>query len=112
MASSHANPLAIQVAKHDQWKTAQPKLGEGILPPTPARVLVTGPSGSGKTQLVVDILTRLYAGAFERIYVFSPSVHLDSVWTVVKAYVRDTIGVADDEECFFSSWDEDSSARS
>jgi hypothetical protein len=107
MASSHANPLAIQVAKHDQWETAQPKLGEGILPPTPARVIITGPSGSGKTQLVVDLLTRLYGGAFERIYVFSPSVHLDSVWNVVKAYVRDTMGVPEDEECFFDAWDED-----
>ena len=88
MASSKGNPLAIQVAKHDQWVTRQPKIGEGILAPTPARILITGPSGSGKTQLVVDILTRLYAGAFERIYVFSPSVHLDSVWNVVKDYVK------------------------
>ena len=79
MASSKDNPLAIQVAKHDQWETNKPKLGEGILPPTPCSIICTGPSGSGKTQLVVDILTRLYAGAFERLYVWSPSVHLDSV---------------------------------
>ena len=107
MPSSSANPLAIQVAKHDEWEAKQPKVGDGILPPTPARVIITGPSGSGKTQLVVDLLTRLYAGAFERIYVFSPSVHLDSVWTVVKTYVRDTMGVPEDEECFFDSWDEE-----
>ena len=106
MASSNANPLAIQVAKHDQWETKQPKLGEGILPPTPARVIITGHSGSGKTQLVVDLLTRLYA-SHERVFVFSPSVHLDSVWNVVKTYVRDEMGVPEDEECFFDTWDED-----
>ena len=47
MASSK-NPLQILVAKHDQWETKQPKIGEGIVPPTPCRVLITGPSGSGK----------------------------------------------------------------
>ena len=61
------------------------------------------PSGSGKTQLVVDLLTRIYAGSWERIYVFSPSVHLDSVWNVVKDHVRKT-GVPADEKCFYDTW--------
>ena len=106
MVSSNANPLAIQVAKHDQWETKQPKLGEGILPPTPARVLTLGPSGCGKNLWLVDVLTRLYRGCFQRIFVFSPSVHIDSCWNVVKAYVRDEMGVPEDEECFFDTWDE------
>ena len=92
MASSNGNPLKIQVAKHDQWQTKQPKLGDGIVPPTPCRMLVTGPSGSGKTQLLVDMLVRIYAGSWERIYVFSPSVHLDSVWDVVKDHVHKVMG--------------------
>ena len=106
MASSK-NPLKIQVAKHDQWQTQQPKIGEGIVPPTPCRILVTGPSGSGKTQLAVDMLTRIYAGSWERIYVFSPSVHLDSVWNVVKDHVNNVMGVPDTEKCFYDSWDEE-----
>ena len=77
MASSK-NPLQIQVAKHDQWETKQPKIGEGIVPSVPCRIILSAPSNSGKTILLVDLLTRIYAGCFERIFVFSPSVHLDS----------------------------------
>ena len=106
MASSR-NPLQIQVAKHDQWDTTQPKIGEGIVPPTPCRILVTGPSGSGKTQLVVDLLTRIYTGSWQRLYCFSPSIHVDSVWNVVKDHVHKTMGVPETEKCFFDSWDED-----
>ena len=102
-----SNPLTIKVAKHDRWETKQPKHGEGVLPSTPCRMIITGPSGSGKTQLAVDLLTRLYSGCFERIYVFSPSVHLDSVWQVVKDYVQKTMGVPDEEQCFFYTWDEE-----
>ena len=38
---------------------------------------------------------------------FSPSVHLDSVWNVVKDYVKNQMGVPEDEQCFFDSWDEE-----
>ena len=69
-------------------------------------MLITGPSGSGKTQLAVDTCTRIYAGCFERIYVFSPSVHLDSAWNPVKDYVYKTMGVPEEEQCFFDTWDE------
>ena len=77
-----------------------------VLPPLPCRILVTGPSGSGRTQLAVDMLTRLYDGCFERIYVFPPSVHLDSVWTVAKDHVK-AMGIPEEEQCFFDTWDED-----
>lgn len=70
-------------------------------------MLITGPSGSGKTQLAVDLLTRIYAGSWERIYVFSPSVHLDSVWNVAKDHAHKTMGVPEDEQCFFDNWDEE-----
>ena len=101
------NPLQIVVAPHDQWTTKQPSVGADVVPSTPCRVLITGPSGSGKTQLVVDMLTRIYKSSFERLYVFSPSVHLDSVWDVVKHHVHTTMGVPETEQCFFDTWDED-----
>ena len=104
MASSK-NPLKIQVAKHDQWETKQPRIGAEVVAPTPCRYIITGPSGSGKTQLAVDMLQRIYSGCFERIYVFSPSVHLDSVWQVVKDHVHKTMGVPESEKCFFDTWD-------
>ena len=105
--SSKGNPLIVQVAKHDQWETNQPRIGANMVPPTPCRMLITGPSGSGRTQLAVDLLTRICPGAWGRIYVFSPSVHLDSVWSVVKHHVHTPMGVPEEEQCFFDSWDEE-----
>ena len=102
MASSR-NPLQIQVAKHDRWETAQSKYASGVLSPNPLRLLITGPSGSGKTQLVIDLLTRIQAGCYQRIYIFSPSVHVDSVWQIVKDYVYKTMGVDENEKCFFDT---------
>ena len=57
--------------------------------------------------MVVDLLTRIYAGSFERIYVFSHSVHLDSVWTVVKDHVHKLMGIPEEEEFFFAEWGEE-----
>ena len=105
MASSK-NHLKIQVAKHDQWETKQPRVGADVVPPVPCRIVLSSPSGSGKTVLLVDMLTRIYAGCFERIFVFSPGVHLDSLWTVVKDYSSNVLGVPPEEETFFDSWDE------
>jgi hypothetical protein len=98
--------VQIQAPKHDQWSTKQPRIGAGVVPPTPARILCCGPSGSGKTVFLADCLTRIYAGCFQRIYVFSPSVHLDSIWQPVKDYIYKTLKVPEDEQCFFDVWDE------
>ena len=55
----------------------------------PMRSVVLGPSGSGKTILLQSMILDIYAGCFDKIYVFSPSVHLDSTWLPVKDYVKD-----------------------
>ena len=106
MASSNKNPLKIQVPKHDVWHSKQPRVGKGIVPTCPFRICTSSPSGSGKTVWIVDMLTRIYAGCFERVYIFSPSVNIDSVWDPMKDYVYKTMGVPEDEQCFFSEWDE------
>ena len=53
------------------------------------------------------MITRLYDGSFVRIYVFSPSVHIDSVWSVVKDHVHKVIGIPEEEQCFFDTWDQE-----
>jgi energy-coupling factor transporter ATP-binding protein EcfA2 len=77
-----------------------------VLAPTPCRYLILGPSGSGKSVLLVDFLVRLYRHAFQRVYVFSPSVFIDSSWKPVFKYVEKTLGVDSDKEPWaFDEWD-------
>ena len=100
MVLSKNNPLQIRVPKHDQWETKQPKHGRGVVPTCPFRICTSSPSGAGKTVWIVDMLTRIYAGCFERIYIFSPSMNIDSIWDSMKDYVYKTMGVPEDEQCF------------
>ena len=52
------------------------------------------------------MLVRLYNGCWARIYVFSPSLDLDSAWLPVKKYVEDGLKVdPKKEKCFYSEWD-------
>ena len=105
---SRKNPLTIQVAPHDEWTTKQPrKEFADVVPSTPCRIVLSSPSGSGKTVLLVDMLTRIYAGCFERIFVWSPSFWTDSIWSVVRDYSANVLGVDPSEETFFDTWDED-----
>ena len=98
--------LRIKVHPHDQWTTRGSPYGEDVLAPTPCRYLIVGPSGSGKSVLLVDFLVRLYKHAFQRVYVFSPSVHCDSAWKPVFRYVEKTLGV-DSERWAFDEWDDE-----
>ena len=41
-------------------------------------------STGGKTVLIQNQILKIYRGSFERIYIFSPSVHVDDTWTVHK----------------------------
>ena len=42
---------------------------------------------------------------FERLFIFSPSVDIDSAWSPVKEYVRVELGVRDNEKGFFHEFD-------
>ena len=51
----------------------------------------------------MDLILRIYRKAWERIYIFSPSVDIDMP---VKEYVERELGVdTEKEKCFFSEWD-------
>ena len=53
----------------------------------PTRSIVLGPSGSGKTILLQNLILDVYRNCFSRIYIVSPSIHVDTVWNPVKKYL-------------------------
>ena len=77
----------------------------GHLPSLPSRGIFLAPSGQFKTTTMVSLILDHYRGCFERIYVFSPSVDIDSAWTPVKRYVYGEMKIEEDEQCFFSEFD-------
>ena len=98
-------PLGIQAHPHPEYTF---KAGPSShLPRPPLRGLVLGPSGAGKGVWLCDTIVRIYAGCFERIFVWSPSVDLDHQWDPVKRYSERVLKVDQNtEKTFFSSWDE------
>ena len=76
------------------------------VPKLPMRALLFGPSGSGKGVFLSSFILDIYRGCWERIYIFSPSIHLDETWVEVKRYIREDLGVDDKKEpCFFDTYD-------
>ena len=98
--------MQVKAPKVPQYETAQGR--HPILPATPFRGAALAPSGSGKTVLLSSMILDMYRGAFARIYIFSPSVHVDAAWLPVKEYVHKHLGVdPNKEQCFFDEWNED-----
>ena len=79
------------------------------VPKIPLRMILLAPSGSGKTVLISNLILNIYRGCFERIYVFSPSIDIDSTWESVKKYQNDNMKVIenDKEKLYFNSYDPD-----
>lgn len=47
-------------------------------------MLIIAPAGSGKTTLLLNIMMRIYPQYWNRIYIFSPTIHNDAKWNHVK----------------------------
>ena len=76
-----------------------------IAPKLPMRSMLCGPSSSGKTVLLSNMILDIYRGCFSRIYIWSPSINVDSTWKPVKDYIRDHIKPNDREKCYFDSYE-------
>ena len=63
-----------------------------VVPILPMRAMIVGTSGSG-----------ICRGAFERVFIWSPSVNLDSIWLPVKKYIEEGLNVDTDKESCW--WD-------
>ena len=80
----------------------------------PIRSIVLGPSGSGKTILLQNFIMDICDGCFDKIYVFSPSVHLDHTWLPVKEYVKEKMKQDienKDDPMFFDEYEPEHLAR-
>ena len=64
-----------------------------MMPNLPARMLCVASSTGGKSVLIQNLILKIYRGSFERIYMFSPSVHVDDTWRAVKKYITDVLKV-------------------
>ena len=95
----------VVVHRSKEWTTDQP--AHEILPTLPMRIALLGPSGSGKTQLIQSMIIDMYRtkggkSCFSRIYIISPSVHVDPAWIPVKEFCQQVLRQDDKEEkyCF------------
>ena len=73
----------------------------------PAIGCILAPTTGGKTTLIANLILDVYRGAFERIYVWSPTSKkgLDGTWDAVRKYVYGEMGTPEEEECFFQDFD-------
>ena len=73
----------------------------------PIRSVILGPSGSGKTVLLQNMILDIYRDCFSRIYIFSPSIDVDSTWIPVKNYIEKHMKVyhSDEEPIYFDNYD-------
>ena len=94
----------IQPIQLKEYNCKQSKYSD-VAPKLPMRSMLVGPSGGGKTVLLTNMILDIYRDCFSRVYVWSPSINVDSTWKPVKDYIRDHIKPNDREKCYFDSYE-------
>jgi hypothetical protein len=99
--------IKIEPIKLKEYEVKQSKYD--IAPKIPFRSVILGPSGSGKTILLQNMILNIYKNCFSRIYIFSPSIDVDSTWLPVKKYIEDEMELkeSDKEKFYFDHYDPD-----
>ena len=69
------------------------------------RSMLVGPSGGVKTVLLTNMILDIYRDCLSRVYIWSPSINVDSTWEPVKDYSRDHIKPSDREKCYFDNYE-------
>ena len=95
----------IKPIKLREYDTKQSKYS--MVPQAPFRSIVLGPSGSDKTILLQNMILDIYRDCFSRIYIFSPSIEVDSTWLPVKQYIEKDMNVQNtkEEPIYFDHYD-------
>ena len=55
----------------------------------PLRSIILAPSGGGKGILLQNFILDIYRCWFERVFIFSPSINVDSNWIRVQKYLQE-----------------------
>ena len=98
---------SVQPIKLKEYEVRQSKYN--VVGKLPIRSVLLGPSGSGKTILLQNMILDIYKGLWERVYIFSPSIHVDHSWEHVKTFLNKTIQISDDEPpLFYDNYDPES----
>lgn len=71
----------------------------------PLRSIILAPSGGGKGVLLQNLILDVYRGCFERVYIFSPSINVDSAWVPVKKYLIEDRNMGAEDKLFFDEYD-------
>ena len=105
-----SNPVVKPMRGTKEYTCKQSKYE--IAAKLPMRSVILGPSGSGKTILLQSMITDIYAGCFERIYVFSPSINVDAAWKPVKKYIENSkIHDTKDDPLYYDHYDPEALTR-
>ena len=93
----------IQPIKEKCWECQQSKYSQ--VPKCPVRMLAIGPSGSGKSVALQNFVLEVYRKCFSRIFIFSPSINIDSIWDPVKEHIEKELKPGKDEKYLFDHYD-------
>jgi hypothetical protein len=104
MTSNELNVKPIKIKEYVVKQSKYENCGK-----LPIRSVLLGPSGSGKTVLLTNLIMDVYKGCFERIYIFSPSINVDTTWIAVKEHIEKELELheTDDDKFYFDNYDED-----
>ena len=90
MSKPNIVPISVK-----QFEVKQSKYEQ--VPKLPCRSVLLGASNSGKGILLQKLILDIYRDAFERVYIFSPSINVDHTWLPVKTYLDSNISLSEDE---------------
>ena len=79
----------------------------------PTRAVIVGPSGAGKGALLSNLILDVYRNCFSRIYIFSPSIHVDYNWQSVKQYIHNDMKVQEtkDDKFYYDTYEPEALER-
>ena len=78
-----------------EYKTKQRKYD--VVSKLPIRTVILGPSASGKGILIQNLIVNVYKDLFERIYIFSHSIHVDHTNSNIIKYIDSKMVLSEDE---------------
>lgn len=97
------NSLIVKPLNKDNFHFKQSKYNH--LPKIPMRGIFLGPSGTGKTNMLGNMIINMYNGCFERIYIWSPSIGIDSTYQHIMDYQSKNMETEDDK-LYFNQYNE------